>query len=76
MVGGSFYFLWCMLHHCVQVFFGGGGGGSVSSGFTSCLQRLRRLPWCFLPTLLALVPSSPAFSPAVWQMHVALFVPL
>ena len=35
MVGGSLYFSWHMLHHCVQVFFGGGGGGSVSSGFTS-----------------------------------------
>ena len=35
MVGGSLYFSWHMLHHCVQVFFGGGGGGSVSSGFAS-----------------------------------------
>ena len=27
------------------------------------LQRLRRLPWCFLPALLAWVPSLPAFLP-------------
>ena len=35
MVGGSLYFLWHTLCHCVQVFFGGEGGGSVSSSFMS-----------------------------------------